>query len=463
MADTKLGAEVASAVLAWMAAQKLESVVIFGLLAFFQAKVRGIGMPARDVLSQQVSRPSLVSWLIARSLCGGYIGAPSVSEMHSETAPAMFQADPFFLQHAENFVPPVYLERAKHIDRKYCRGFLAQWGFEWTRLVEVGGFKLRMPYIDFWMRQDDDHLACLDLPLSEVYRSGFLRGLAWAVEGRMITPSHALWLSAQTCPIDLGLWGVLPGKQPEAWPSCSPSGDSVDTLPGTATAELGGMWQRQFDQEWLIAEASGRIQESGDSAYDLEIVGIIQSCYGPRSPNIDAICGADTARAIAEEAADRLVFGGRYRHSPAEDWQERHSDWSIWRLAGQADPNAVPRWQWWRFHRAVWLPSPFLARDAFDFRCTPEALVIEEDSRDIGRWIDWTYKLQEMTTGNLTPATGQMLLIRRSLVEKEAAKLGGVFAWICKITAYQRKHSYSAFVKTHFALAFGTTRIVRDA
>jgi hypothetical protein len=67
-----------------------------------------------------------------------------------------------------------------------------------------------------------------------------------------------------------------------------------------------------------------------------------------------------------------------------------------------------------------------------------------------------------MTTADLTPSTGEMLLIRRSLVESEASKLGGVFAWICKITTYNRKHSYSAFTEVHFELDFGTTRVVRD-
>jgi hypothetical protein len=33
-----------------------------------------------------------------------------------------------------------------------------------------------------------------------------------------------------------------------------------------------------------------------------------------------------------------------------------------------------------------------------------------------------------MTTGNLTPSSGQMLVIHRSVVDHESAKLGGVYA-----------------------------------
>ena len=238
LADAELGSEVTGAVLAWMAAQRLESVVVFGLLAFFKAQTHCGRIPPWDVISQSLTKPSLLSWLIARSLYEEYIGDPTVGDLHSGTAPTGFEAVPFFLKYARNFVPPVYLERARHIDQKYRLGFLRQWAFEWTRLVVVTGFKLREPYVSFWTRQDDDHLSCLDLPLSEVYRSAFLRAIAWATDEGTLSPSGALLLAAEACPIDLGLWQVLPQKQPDTWPKCPLAHDSVDTVPGVVTTEL---------------------------------------------------------------------------------------------------------------------------------------------------------------------------------------------------------------------------------
>jgi hypothetical protein len=462
MADSELGGEVASAVLAWMAVQKLESLAVLGLLAFFQAKARGFPMPPSGAFCQRISKPSLLSWLIARSLYTQYIGDPAVHEMHAGTAPLGFEADPFFLKYAESFVPPVYLERARRIDSKHGSAFLARWMFEWTGLVELTGLKLHKPYVDFWTRRDDDYLLCLDLPLSEVYRSAFLRALSWAVDGDVLSRSKAVWLAGQTCPIDLGLWQVFPGRQPDAWPSSSPVGGSLDTIPGVVTSELAGMWQRQLSDEWSIAGASGRIYEGENSAYDLQIMGVIQACDGPHTPEIDSLDAKHAQRTISWAAPDLMAFGGKYGHEPADGWQEQHSDWSIWRLATRARLNTIPRWQWWRSLRGVWLPSPFLARESFEFRCTDKGVIIEEDGREVARWTDWTHNLREMTTANLTPSTGQMLLIHRSLIEREAAKLGGVFAWICRITGYHRKFSHSDFTEAGFTLDFGTTRIVRD-
>jgi len=254
MADEDLGTEIVNAVLAWMAKQKLESVAVLGLLAFFQAKTRGLGIPTRDTVSRQIVKPSLLSWLVVTSVYKEQLPCPTLREMHSETAPAGFEADPFFLKQVETFVPPIYLERATRVDTKYSPGFLAQWKFEWTRLVELNGFSLHMPRLDFWTRQDDDHLLCLDLPLSETYRSAYLRAIAWATDEQLISPSLALWLSAQTCPIDLGVWQVRPGKAPDGWPKCEDARESIDTLPGKVTADLAAMWRRQ------VGEASGVTQ-----------------------------------------------------------------------------------------------------------------------------------------------------------------------------------------------------------
>jgi hypothetical protein len=446
-----------------MAAQELESAAIFGLLALFQAKTRGVSIPPWRAVAQRLLKPSLLSWLIARSLYDEYIDEPALGDLHSETAPATFQADPFFMRHSTTFVPPIYLDLAKKIGRNCRLEFLAQWGFEWTRLVEVTGSRLRRPYIDFWTREDDDHLQCLDLPLSEVYRSAYLRAIAWATEEGPLQRADAIWLCAHTCPVDLGLWEVLSGKQPDDWPKGGEARGSLDTIPGEIAGELAYMWQRHSERDWVLAEASGRVQETDQTAYDLQIIGVIQACTGPRVPEIDTVCAEDSGRTITDQSDDPLVFAGHYSQQRAEDWREDFGDWSIWRLATAVSPTAVPRWQWWRFRRRVWLPSPFLARKSFEFRCQPDALVVEEGGRDVARWSDWTHKLHEMIRANLPPSTGQILLIRRSLVEREAAKLGGALAWICKITSYHREYNYRAFTETHFVQDFGTTRIVHRA
>jgi hypothetical protein len=462
MADTEFAAEIINEVLAWIGKQNLESVAVLGMLALFQGKAHGIEIPTHEAVSQQLQKPSLLSWLIARSLYKHSIGAPELGTMHSDTAPVGFEADPFFLKHAGMFVPPVYLERATKIDSKYCPGFLAQWKFEWTHVVELSGIPLHIPRIEFWTRQDDDHLLCIDLPLSEAYRSAYLRAIAWAADRDFISPGFALWLAAQTCPIDLGLWQVPPGRPPEGWPRCEETQDSIDTLPGKLTGELAAMWQRQSGQEWLIAEASGRVLETANSAYDVEIIGVIQACNGANEPDLEDIARRGQEIRIAEESDDLMVFGGGYTRKRAADYEEGHDDWSIWRLAAPVDPSPVPRWQWWRFRRGVWLPSPFLAEKRFEFRCTKEGVVVEENGRELARWIDWTYRLREVTTGDLTPSTGQMLVIHRSIVEREASKLGGVYAWVCRMTSHHRKYSYTDFKEANFALDFGTTRIVRE-
>jgi hypothetical protein len=254
---------------------------------------------------------------------------------------------------------------------------------------------------------------------------------------------------------------VHPGELPESWPTCTSESDPVDAIPGCITSELSRIWHRQLGEDWLIAEAGGRVHEDENSAYDLDIMGIVQACIGPVSPVIDRLSSQGIQRTIHWGSERFITFGGSYDREPADNSQETHADWLVWRLAAPADPRTVSRWQWWRTQRRVWLPSPILARESFNFRCSQDSVTVYEDGYEVARWIDWAHKMRELNMGDLTPSTGQMLLIRRSLIEREAAKLGGVFAWICKITTYHRKHMYREFTETHFMLDFGTTKIVR--
>jgi hypothetical protein len=462
VADAQLGTEVTQALLAWTTEQRLESIACFGLLVLFRAKAAGATIPSWEAVAPSISKPSLLSWLIVSNLYGKSAGELEIGTLHSGSPPEGFQVAAYFGKYAKSLVPPIYLDRAERIDRRNCPGFLRQWEFEWTRLVELTGFPLNNPYVSFWMRQDDDHLVCVDLPLSEVYRSAFLRALAWAAESGEIGLRESFWLAAQTCPIDLGLWVVPPSRAPDIWPKNPPTNESLETVPGWVAGELMKMWERQANEEWLIAKADGRVHEIGDSAYDLEITGIIQSCVGLNVPDVTDLSDVGR-RAVAWQEDDLLTFAGNCRRESANSWQEEHADWLVWPVAGAAHPNTVPRWQWWRWLRGAWLPAAFLTEGTLRFRPAETGVRVDaEEEGEVARWNDWTHQLRETSTANLSPSTGQMLLIRRSIMERAAEKLGGVFAWICKITTYQRAYGHGPFKETHFTIEIGSTRIVRD-
>jgi hypothetical protein len=87
--------------------------------------------------------------------------------------------------------------------------------------------------------------------------------------------------------------------------------------------------------------------------------------------------------------------GDDYPPQSHTEWEQRFSDWSIWRVAAPAVQLTAPRWQYWRGFWDVWLPAPFLDQRGFRVECTPGCVSIQVAGKELGRWSDWTYKLEE--------------------------------------------------------------------
>ncbi len=450
-------------ILAWIAQQPLESVASIGLLVLAQAQIQGADLPPWSSVVAAIKKPSLLSWLISRELYGPAVSDPVAYDFYSGTAPETFTADAFFTQYVRIFLPEIYLLRCRRIDERTGNRFIKQWSFEWKRLLKVVHVELKRPSSYFWKDPNGDHFVW-DLPMSEIYRSSFLRALGWAVHKNVLDLRIATLFAAEACPVDLGLWRVKPTEKPGWWPTCPSPNGSIDQVPGLITSKLTELWERERNSEWAVVEASGRVQESHNATYDIDIVGVIQSCHGPERPEIEeVIAGQDSLEGVTTSSPRLLVLGGHYPHESDGDWERRYSDWSVWQLAAPARLIAIDRWQHWRSARGVWLPAPFLAPDGFNFACTPDFVSISSGETEKARWSDWTYCLQEPLCGNLPPSTGQALRLHQSLIDDAQRRLGGTFAWLCQIRAYQRKHVSGPFDVARFAVDFGTTSVVRDS
>src|SRR4051812_13688386 len=53
------------------------------------------------------------------------------------------------------------------------------------------------------------------------------------------------------------------------------------------------------------------------------------------------------------------------------------------------------RWQWWRDHRGIWGPTPFLSPDGFEVSCDRNSLTYSSSGEVIARWSDWTEAVGE--------------------------------------------------------------------
>jgi hypothetical protein len=450
--------------LLWMKSQKLETVNALGLLTLLRAQLDGRDfiLPHLDELAAAVVRPSLLSALLLHELSPNDPEIPLSSLGHSGEVPRDFSPNPFFAKYVETFLPPMFNFQAGLIEERELIAFRRHWAYEWEGLVDQTDVKLTDRNLYFWWGSpsDKERVLATDTKLSEVYRSAYLRALAWAVSTERLAASAAVELAVGTCPINLDLWRVKPVSKPDWFPLAEEPIGNIDTVPAQVWRQVEKLWEGQLDDrgEWRIAQTSGVVLD-GKTVYDLEIYGLFQKSHGPRQPNLEKVaewCHDEVQ--LSAQMQEPLHFRGRIRQEMNKTQRKVFDDWSFSPAFGSVYEGSIGRWQIWRMFRRVWLPTPSLA-SKLDFSCNTDGVNAYQNGEIIARWFDWIDALTERHHVDLPMSTGQCLQIRRKTIEEFAKSSGSTFCWVCRITGYHRKDTYESYKQVRDHRSFGCTRL----
>jgi len=223
--------------------------------------------------------------------------------------------------------------------------------------------------------------------------------------------------------------------------------------------KAGNLWREneKTNNGWLIAQANGRVCQT-DSVYDLEIRGVFQRCLGRKIPDLEEAF-RQTEHTIPYVTTSGGVQG-YIKCEPISAYAQWLDDWQLLPVACQVWPYTTPRWQSWRLTRGIWVLSPFLTNSFFQIKCRQDSLEILDGDEVVGKWLDWKWNFREKLTANLTPSSGEYLLIKRAKVEQFEESEKCKFCWICKLTMYYREHSYQEY-KTHsWIKEYGSSSII---
>jgi hypothetical protein len=457
--------------LRWLKAQHHESVCGLALLALLRAKTDGgnaCSIPASEVRGS-LPWPSLQSSLLLAEYEPEAVVQDALGTWHSGDPTTSFTPRPFFGEYVRNFLSPSYVTCALEIEQRMLVPFRRQWEFEWETVLQRRPLELSVSPLRYWFghQEADEHCIAVDTPLSEVYRSAYLRALAWAVDTRGMDREAATSRAAETVPVDLELWPLRPGARPAWWPAATVSEAALETAPGEIWPAVDELWRRQqsgepdWGPDWVLARADGRVR-GGETPYDLSMVACFQRPLGRGNPNIGEVfdwCDDEEETLLSPLASSKLRFSGTVR--PVWDMATNLGGWCVAPAAGRFSQSVrVSRWQWWRWCRGMWGPAASLTRDGFTFRRCGDSLVFESGGEVIGRWSDWTEELRERLFPNILPATGQVLLIRREVIERFEARSQARLCWLARLTAFCRQHHYDLYSPFHDYRVYGASRIL---
>lgn len=130
-----------------------------------------------------------------------------------------------------------------------------------------------------------------DVSQSEVFRSAFLRAIAWAVDVAGLPESLAKVVALKSCPLDIGCWKIAPITKPGWWPHVQQTAARLDTSPGEVWHQIETLWQQQYnsDTSEMLVHASGHVFADETAISDLEILGTFQKFTGGADPSLEEV------------------------------------------------------------------------------------------------------------------------------------------------------------------------------
>lgn len=467
LAHPQEGKAVQDALLTWIAAQQLESVAAIGILPFLYVQMRHEEYRAPMIeLVNALHVPSLLAWLLLNELDGAHTLSLVHACRYTETAPKDFHSDPFFAKYVKNFLPPAYVDYIGFIEQQSSLPIWKQWSFEWHHAITHLKLIPNRRELDHWHRRSPggERYAGVDMMLSEVYRSAYLRTLAWAKD-QGISPTTLQWFAAKTCPVDLDFWKVTPQRKPEWWPFIQPAQSQLDTIEADIWQQVEALWQQNWmkpKNESSIVAACGVVCYQ-NIFFELEITGLFQRRIGPNMPALAEIATWHNRTKEAKTKGSSLVihrssllrFDGNIADIQSESRLHQLADWTLLSAIGPAEPAAVHRWQMWRLDRPIWLPAPYLSESPLNIMCQPDAIVVQNDSGEIGRWRDWGDGLGEVVVEGLPSKSGQVLHMSKNVIEQFARQKEMTFCWLCQLTGHSKGPGQQEWVSSTVQRIYG--------
>ena len=427
-------------------------------------------IPAAEVRGS-LPWPSLQSSLLLAEYEPEAIAREELDSWHSGDPPRSFTAQPFFSEFVRNFLAPVYATWAKETEQRMLIPFSRQWAYEWDVVLGRRRFDLSLSSLRFWSghQEADERCVAVDTPLSEVYRSAYLRTIAWAVDTRGMNRDVAKVRAADTVPVNLELWPLQPGARPVWWPTAAVSDTPLDTAPRDIWPAVDELWRRQqagsapWGADWVLARADGRVR-GGGTLYDLSLLACFQRPLDTDDTEVGEVldwCVRSEEALLRPITPLHLRFAGRVRPERVWNLATRIGGWSVVPAVGHFESSgSLSRWQWWRGCRGMWGPAASLTRDEYTFHRDGHSLAFQSGGEVIARWSDWTEELRERLAPSTLPATGQVLLIRREVIERFATQHQTGLCWLARLTAYCRQRHYDLYQPFYEDRVYGASRII---
>jgi hypothetical protein len=381
----------------------------------------------------------------------------------------------FFIESVKGFLAPIYWDRAEEIERKWSFGFINQWSWEAEELArEIG---LEQSYGETMRFMGGSHrpmLSGMSTMMSEVFRSGFIRALAFYRKEDKIPIDFFLDYSFSTCPIDLTFWEVTPRKTPEWWPAMGEkSSGEIDTSKGRVWSALeetvngpGFVGNLKTGLKVLAAQGpmkprEGWLSEELDTEFIM--VGFAYEVEGPTIPEAEKICQKLFYKPTwfsNPRSPNVFCFFESEKLCTIDEGGFRIGDLVIYPLTARLHTTCINLWQWFRHFYAPWGLSPNLASQGVSLMHNPTSWAYSFKGKEVAVGYDWVSGIIERHAEDSVIPCGQVLEVDgdwlNNILGNQKLRLG----YVVKARSFLKKYSYEKAKKYEETKLFGVSSII---
>lgn len=362
--------------------------------------------------------------------------------------PSSYSPSLFFSRYLRAFLPPYFADTAERIGGECGVDFVKLWGWESARLMAREGISEAVGDVQYYAsRTDGSALNGATSRIADVYRSAFLRTLAWLKLTGLIGQNDYVEYSLKILPIDPSIWEIESQPIPEWWPKvCGSSGD-IETLP--EWDQCVALLERKLESGELIA-AEGTVvslPERPLTATEFKLLPLAYLVKGPEFPEVAKVFSA-LARCVwlkyPQSARPLVIFDGTDMHDwvPLHDPKESMADLTVSPLVARIRSLNINHWQPWRGYHPPLFPSVNLAKPSGKPCQDGISWSYEIEGKRVFWGHDWKIGSLERSSKGQYMSHGQYAIVDRnwldSWLHEEALRLGHVL----RISLQHRKNDY---------------------
>ncbi|MFA5986505.1 MAG: ATP-binding protein [Parcubacteria group bacterium] len=453
--------------LLWLKQQKIESVAAIGLLpiikTFYICKdTKDLKYINIDDVASSMSVSSEVIEALFKEL----------SDLKNKPTPNLkpfknikefgdgYIPSSFFSKHVQTFLAPIYMDRAKNIERRSGKSFIKQWAFISDEIIKDLGIEPNHDHVYYYGRsQQGEFLLGFSTKISEVYRSAFLRAIQYFYQNGDIEKDFYLEYAYATLPIELSKWKILPNRAPEWWPqiaSKSREDDNEDTSLESISFKKAPEDLINNQDDKLIIAAEGAIKPDNgwknDPEHSFKLIAFGYRAVGPEVPTPDEVSdrisyaspGLITIPSRTHKPFNFLE--DKENHLPVRHEPFRIKDIVIYPIIARERDLSIALWQYFRDYNVPFNLNLPLSQELKLVLQKNSWQLEDKNGKAVVMHSDWLEGLKERYNRDMPIPHGQFLIVEQSFLDDclgKDIKIG----YMLKTTYRTRKHSYDEVEK----------------